>query len=73
MAHYQMTLEEMLDPSPKKPTRERGVAPGTFCYRCPICEAIVGIKGAETYHEPGWLYRRDQCKNGHDIDWSKTK
>lgn len=73
MNHYQMTMEELLDPSPRKPKMERGVTPGTFAYLCPICRTIVGLKGSATYHEPGWLYKREACKNGHEIDWSKIK
>lgn len=74
MEHYQMTMEELLDPSPRLPERVRSVAPpGLFHYLCPICGATVGLEGSETYHEPGWLYQRETCKNGHEIDWSKIK
>lgn len=73
MQHYQMTLDELLDTRPRKPKMERGMSPGTFSYLCPICRSCVGLKGSAAYHEPGWLYQRETCKNGHKIDWSKIK
>lgn len=29
----------------------------------------VGIFGPKGFHEEGWIYKRDKCKNGHVVDW----
>ena len=65
---WQMTLLE-LNSDKVKPTRFYNQS-GTFVYGCGICREPVGIHSGRCKHVPaGWLYRKDHCKNGHEVDW----
>lgn len=72
MNYWQMTMEEALEPEkPRKPKREYERIKGQECYYCPICRWVVGIYSDGSVHkEIGFIYKRDRCKNGHNIDWS---
>lgn len=39
---------------------------GSWSYECPLCGMPVGIYRIDE----GMIYKRDQCKNGHKIDWT---
>ena len=68
--NYQITLTEALEPDRAyQPIREQiwhyhGLA---YTYRCPVCQSVVG---SEVDGE--WVgSRREECKNGHKIDWKE--
>lgn len=70
MGHYQMTMAEMFDES-FKPIRLHETIKGRTSFNCPICGWLVGIYSDGSVHkEIGWMYKREQCKNGHAVDWS---
>ena len=68
---YQMTLLE-LETDKAVPEPERGTS-GTICFKCGLCGSYVGIYGPKEFHERGWIYKRDKCQNGHDIDWNEVE
>lgn len=65
---YQMTIYE-LDADRTPPKRDYHVPSGTMRYSCGLCGAPVGIFGPKTFHEQGWLYKREACQNGHVVAW----
>ena len=60
---WQITLEELTADS-FKPIKTL-IHFGSWAYECPICGAPVGIYK----DEDGMIYKRDECKNGHVMDW----
>ena len=70
-SQYQMTLDEMINNEARPPIKKRGHSIGQWIYECPICGWCIGIYGDEYFHEHGWLYKRDVCKNGHYIKWEE--
>lgn len=71
--YYQMTIFE-LGRGAVVPIRKI-LHFGTYYYDCPLCGEAVGIwKDPKLDHVTnGFIYKRDQCKNGHEIDWSGVK
>lgn len=72
MNYYQITWEEILEPDKEwtaipEPAPERGL----IDYFCPVCSDVVGIYSTGTIHEKGWMYRRETCRNGHKIRYSR--
>lgn len=65
---YQMTLLEMFDDH-FIPVAESHLDRGLIDYFCPVCNAPVGVFSTGDIHKWGWLYRRDECRNGHTISW----
>ena len=71
-SYYQMTLADITTVGPLKPLKKHEIVKGQYMYRCPLCEECVGIENDGTVHrELGFIYKRDTCRNGHDIDWSE--
>lgn len=73
MSHWQMTFQE-LEADSFKPSRKL-LHIGTYVFFCPVCGEAVGF-----YRNPridpitnGMYYKREQCKNGHAVDWSDVK
>ena len=74
MANYwQMTLTE-LDQESVQPLRKLFHF-GCYHFNCPICDEVVG-----SWRDPnidkvtnGMIWKRDECKHGHAIDWSNVK
>ena len=70
--YYQMTLADLTTVGPVKPTKEHETIKGSWKYTCPLCGELVAIEYDGTVHrELGFIYKRDTCRNGHDIDWSE--
>ena len=68
--YYQMTLDEVLDSGAKPPETVAASQPGLTDYACRLCGSFVGIYNHGVDHmEKGWMYRKDICKYGHEIDW----
>ena len=65
---WQMTLSE-IDCDKVKPIEEPKPNRSIY-YWCAICGKAVGIFGPRSFHEQGWLYKRDICENGHIVDWT---
>lgn len=65
---WQITLEELTQDSftPKK----EFIHLGSWAYVCPICRAYVGLYRDDHLEDDGMLYKRDECKNGHRMDWN---
>lgn len=45
---------------------------GTWTFACPVCGQTVGLfrdLKADAVTN-GMIYKRDECKNGHVVDWS---
>ena len=66
---YQMTLYE-LDMDKIRPEKEKSLS-GSIFYKCGICGAPVGIYDPKNFHEPGWIYKREACQNGHTVEWGE--
>ena len=67
---WQMTMAELTQDS-FKPVKQF-MHHGAWGYSCPVCGAAVGIYYEPNwYHDnrPEWAYKRDECKNGHKVDW----
>lgn len=64
MDYYQMTMTELLQDSFRP--RVEPMHMGSWAYVCPVCNAAVGIRRVQE----GFVYKRETCKNGHNIDWS---
>ena len=86
MANYwQMTLAE-LDQESVQPIRKLFHF-GCYHFNCPICDEVVGIwrdpnidNVVGIWRDPnidkvtnGMIWKRDECKHGHAIDWSNVK
>lgn len=70
--YYQMTLEEVIEDGAKTPKIVISAQPGLTDYACRLCGAYVGIYNHGVDHmDKGWIYRREVCKFGHEIDWEK--
>ena len=67
---WQMTWDE-LDQEDVVPTTRHNLS-GSVYYSCGICGDLVGIFGPPEFHEKGWIYKRDKCKNGHVVDWKEA-
>ena len=52
-----------------KPNAKLNWRNGMTDWCCPLCGECVGIHSNGQVHEVGWLYKRDECKNGHKVDW----
>lgn len=72
MDYWQITIDELLEPS-RKPKTYFTPMPGCTGYCCGICREAVGLYSNGTTHDEGWLYKRETCRNGHEIDWSETE
>ena len=67
---YQITLADLEDLGPVKPLKTHEIVKGQYTYHCPMCGWCVGIENDGTVHrELGFIYKRDVCKNGHEIEW----
>ena len=65
---WQITLDEISEEA-FKPNGKLNWRNGMTDWFCPLCGECVGIHSNGQVHEEGWLYKRDECKNGHKIDW----
>lgn len=66
MDYWQMTFDEMMSDSfrPKMSSLHEGF----WGFKCPICGDCVGFKSIRY----GFMHKKDQCKNGHKVDWSEV-
>lgn len=67
MNYWQMTFDEMMSDSFRPKTEP--MHQGAWAYVCPVCGNAVGIRRVVE----GFVYKRDECKNGHKVDWSEVK
>ena len=65
---WQITIDELVEEA-FKPNGKLNWRNGIEDWFCPLCGELVGIYSNGSTHEEGWLYKRDKCKNGHNIDW----
>ena len=68
---WQITLAE-LTADAAEPIAKHNRLNGVTDWFCPFCNLVVGIESDGSVHDKGWLYKRDECKNGHPIKWSDT-
>lgn len=66
--YWQMTLREMMGES-FEPTKSM-IHLGSWGFTCQICADPVGLYRPA---DGGMVYMRDECKNGHKVDWSSTR
>ena len=69
---WQMTMLELISDS-YKPEVKYNWANGLSDWFCPVCGQCVGIYSNGQTHNEGWLYKRDECKNGHRIGWGDNE
>ena len=43
---------------------------GSWGFECPICACPVGLYRPA---DGGLVFKRDECKNGHKVDWSEVR
>lgn len=65
-----MTLDELTTEA-FEPNGKYNRLTGITDWMCPLCGNVVGIHSNGSVHEEGWLYKCDQCKNGHMIRWNE--
>lgn len=65
---WQITLDEITEEA-FKPNGSYNWRNGITDWLCPLCGGIVGIHSNGKVHEEGWLYKKDECKYGHKVDW----
>lgn len=63
---WQMTLDELTTEA-FEPNGQYNRLTGLMTWICPLCGQPVGIHSDGSIHEEGWLYKREECKNGHKI------
>ena len=68
MNYWQMTLNELIDDS-FRPTKTM-IHFGSYGFECQICACPVGLYRPA---DGGMVYKRDECKNGHKVDWSEVR
>jgi len=65
---WQITINELVHDS-YQPKGINDRVSGLTRWFCPVCDTVVGLYSTGTVHDKGWLIKRDQCRNGHNIDW----
>lgn len=65
---WQIRLDEIIG-EPVLPNGKYNWRNGITDWFCPLCGQVVGIESDGTVHEKGWIYKRDECKNGHTVKW----
>ena len=65
---WQITMRELLGES-FQPTKSM-IHFGSWGFSCQICGMPVGIYRPA---DDGLIYRREECSNGHKVDWSQIR
>lgn len=66
---WQMTWDELEAESFKPNNGKLNWRNGIMDWFCPICGEVVGIESDGSVHDKGFMFKRDECRNGHRIDW----
>ena len=71
--YWQMTIREFMQDS-FQPTRKL-LHFGVYHFDCPVCGECVGIWRDPKFDpvDNGMMFKYEQCKNGHVVDWSMVK
>lgn len=67
---WQIRLDE-IDEDSFPPNGRYNWRTGLTDWLCPLCGEVVGIESDGSVHEKGMIYQREQCKNGHAINWKE--